>query len=228
MKLRFILKTTWFLQVLGVDNSLSFPLGKRCTLNYDFFRCILGLPQRLIGRSLTGTPRSVSSMSSALSMLMEASDSAENCILKSWIFFHFTNRALPHFCFPHSGTREGHFTRSSTGAKMCQTVSQSFSLVSLALYFFIAYLDIYNYQIYRYTDIHKIHEDPMSIFPSQTCATRCFSRCWLEHCSAQSSPARLADEGLLCEMRQNSLRIHVETWNKKTLQDWWYNVLLIR
>lgn len=27
-KLRFILKTTWFLQVLGVDNSLSFPLGR--------------------------------------------------------------------------------------------------------------------------------------------------------------------------------------------------------
>lgn len=119
-----------------------------------------GWPQRLIGRSLTGTPRSVSSMSSALSMLMEASDSAENCILKSWIFFHFPNRALPHFCFPHSGTREGHFTRSSTGAKMCQTVSQSFSSVSLALYFFIAYLDIYTYQIY----LHKLHQTPMSIF----------------------------------------------------------------
>ena len=197
------------------------------------FPLYFGWPQRLIGRSLTGTPRSVSSMSSALSMLMEASDSAENCILKSWIFFHFPNRALPHFCFPHSGTREGHFTRSSTGAKMCQTAKQpnSFSefLVSLALYFFIAYLDIYNpwrytYQIY----LHKIHEDPMSVFLRKPAPRGVSPVAGSSTAQPRAHPPGLRMKGCFrFEMRQNSLRIHVETWNKKTLQDWWYNVLLI-
>ena len=146
------------------------------------FPLCFGWPQRLIG-SLTGTPRSRSSMSSALSMLMEAFDTVENCILS---FYKPGIAAL--LLSKFRNPRRAFYKK----LHRCQNVPNSFSefLVSFStsvLFRFLPWHILYSYQIYLY----NIHEH----FPSQTCAiARCFSRCWLEHCSAQSSPARLADD----------------------------------
>lgn len=172
-----------------------FSIRQRCTLNYDFFRCILGGPKGWLEevwqapqdrclqcRQLWACwwrpliPPKIAFLSLEFSSILQT----EHC--RTFAF---------HIQEPEKGIlQEAPQVPKCAKQPNSQTVSQSFSLVSLALYFFIAYLDIYNpwrytYQIYRiyYLYLHKIHEDPM----------RCFSRCWLEHCSAQSSPARLAD-----------------------------------